>query len=75
MEKLESGGDTAVSNERHGGAVSHYPTSLVLKPITLRDLLIKRSKAYMVKGLWVEALNDANKVRCSMLHKVVLVNR
>ena len=38
MEKLESSGDTAVSDERHGGAVSHYPTSLVLQ-----NLLIKRS--------------------------------
>ena len=75
MEKLESSGDTAVSDERHGGAVSHYPTSLVLKPATVQNLLIKRSKAYMAKGLTVEALNDANKVRCSMSHKLLLVNR
>ncbi|KAN0101233.1 hypothetical protein V8E55_001217, partial [Tylopilus felleus] len=61
LEKLESSGDLAVSNERHG-AVSHYPTSLVLKPATVQNLLIKRSKAYMAKGLTVEALNDANKV-------------
>ena len=66
MEKLESCGDTAVSDERHGGAVSHYPTSLVLKPPMVQNLFIKRSKAYMAKGLWVEALNDANKVRRSM---------
>ena len=65
MEKLESSRDTAMSDERHGGAVSHYPTSLVLKPAMVQNLLIKRSKAYMAKGLWVEALNDANKVRCS----------
>ena len=64
MEKLESSGDTAVSDGRHGGAVSHYPTSLALKPATLQNLLIKRSKAYMAKGLWEEALNDANTVRC-----------
>ena len=66
MEKLKSSGDTAVNDERHGGAVSHYPTSLVLKPATLQNLLIKRSKAYIAKGLWVDALNDANKVRCSV---------
>ena len=66
MEKLESSGDTAVSDERHGGAV---------KPATLQNLLMKRSQAYMAKGLWVEALNDANKVRCSVSHKLVLVNR
>ena len=75
MEKLESCGDTAVSDEQHGGAVSHYLTSLVVKPAMVQNLLIKRSKAYMAKGLCVEALNDANKVRCCMLHKVVLVNR
>ncbi|KAN0101238.1 hypothetical protein V8E55_001222 [Tylopilus felleus] len=62
MEKLESCGDTAVSDEQHGGAVSHYPTSLVVKPAMVQNLLIKRSKAYMAKGLCVEALNDANKV-------------
>ena len=75
MEKLESIGDTAVSDERHGGAISHYPTSLPLKPATLRNLLIKRSLAYAAKGLWEEALNDANKVRFSLSHKLVLINR
>ena len=65
MEKLESSGDTAVSDKQHGGAVSHYPTS-PLKPGTLHNLLIKRSKAYMAKGLWVDALNDANNVRYSV---------
>ena len=75
MEKLESSGNTAVNDEQHGGAVSHYPISLVLKPGTLQNLLIKRSQAYTAKGLWVEALNDANKVRCSVSHKLVLLNR
>ncbi|KAN0087925.1 hypothetical protein V8E55_006546 [Tylopilus felleus] len=37
----------------------YYPP--VLKPTTLRNLLRKRSQAYTAKGLWVEALNDANK--------------
>ena len=73
MEKLESVGSTAASDEQHGGATSHYPTSL--KPVTVQNLLMKRSQAYMAKGLWVEALNDANKVRCSVSHKLVLVNR
>ena len=75
MEKLESSRDTAVSDERHGGAVSHDPTSLVVKPATLQNLLMKRSQAYMAKGLWVEALNDVNKVRCSVSYQLVLVNR
>ena len=75
MEKLESSGETAVSDERHGGAVSHYPTSLAFKPASLQNLLMKRCQAYMAKGLWVEVLNDANKVRCSVSHKLVLVNK
>ena len=75
MEKLESSGDTAVSDEWYGGAVSHFPTSVVPKSDTLQILLIKRSRAYVAKDLWVEALNDANKVGCSLSHKLVLVNR
>ena len=66
MEKLESRGEIAVRDEPHGGAISPYTTSLVLKPSTLQNLLMKRSEAYMAKSLWVEALNDANKVRCSV---------
>ena len=66
MEKLESRGYAAVNTERHGGPLSHYPASLVVKPATLQNLLIKRSQAYMAKGLWAEALNDANKVRWSV---------
>ncbi|KAN0087909.1 hypothetical protein V8E55_006530 [Tylopilus felleus] len=62
MEKLESNRDTAASNEQHGGVVSHYPTSPVLKPGVVQNLLIKRSKAYVAKGLWVEVLNDVSKV-------------
>ena len=75
MEKLDSNGDTAVSDERHAGTVSHYLASPVFKPATLQNLLIKRSNAYMAKGLWAEALNDANKVCCSVSHTLVLVNR
>ena len=74
MEKLQSSGDTAVSDKWHGSAIFHYPASPVLKPATLQNLLIKRSNAYMAKGLWVEALNDANKVPCILLQVLAFVN-
>ena len=65
MEKLQGSGDTATSAERNSDAVSHCSAPLVVNPATLQNLLIKRSKAYMAKGLWMEALHDANKVRVS----------
>ena len=64
-----------MGDERHGGAVSPYPTLLVLKPVILQNLLIKRSKAYTAKGLLVEALNDANKVCRPVSHGLVLADR
>ena len=63
MEKLESSQDTVMSAERHIG-IPHYPTPLVLNPVMLQSILTKRSKAYLAKGLWVQALSDATKVRC-----------
>ena len=75
MEKLHSSGDTARSDKQHGSAVFHYPASPVLKPATLQNLLIKRSNAYMAKGLWLEALNDANRVRCILSQGLALLNR
>ena len=75
MEKPQSSGDTAVGDKRHGSAVFHYPASPVLKPATLQNLLIKRSNAYMAKGLWMEALNDTNKVRCILSQGLALVNK
>ena len=74
MEKLESSRDTAVSDKRHGSVISHYRASPVLKPATLHNLLIKRSNAYVAKGLWAEALNDANKVGCILSQGLALVN-
>ena len=73
IEKLESPGDTTMSAKQHSGAISHYPPSL--KPAMLRNLLIKRSKAYMTKGLLMESLNDAKKVRYFVLWRFAFVNR
>ena len=43
-------------------AISLYTTALSLEPATLRDLLAKRSKARAAKGMWEDALRDANEV-------------
>ncbi|KAN0094879.1 hypothetical protein V8E55_003166 [Tylopilus felleus] len=60
--KLETLADAATGDERHDDAISHYAAALSLKPAASHGLLIKRSKVYLAKGLWTEALNDANKV-------------
>ena len=43
-------------------AVSQYSAALSLDPVAPQGLCIKRSKAYIARGLWDAALNDANKV-------------
>ncbi|KAN0094882.1 hypothetical protein V8E55_003169 [Tylopilus felleus] len=48
--------------ERYDDAISHYSEALHLHPVTPLSFLLKRSKAYVAKGLWEQALNDANKV-------------
>ena len=73
--KLESLGDVAMSDERHGDAISHYSVALSFDPTVRKGLFIKRSKAYMAKSLWKEALNDANKVRPAVPCRLVLVHR
>ena len=60
--KLEGLGDTAMSAERYDVAVSEYSVALSLNPATPQCLFIKRSKAYIARGLWQDALNDADKV-------------
>lgn len=43
-------------------AISQCTAALSLNPTNLQDLFAKRSKAYIMKGLWEDALNDANQV-------------
>ena len=43
-------------------AILQYTVALSLNPVTLKDLLGKRSKAHAGKGEWEDALNDANEV-------------
>ena len=48
--------------EEYDQAILRYTTALSLNPVTLQDLLGKRSKAHAGKGAWEDALNDANEV-------------
>ena len=63
LTKLEGLGDTAMSAEQYDDAISQYSAALSLDPAAPQGLLIKRSKAYIARGWWEDALNDANMVR------------
>ena len=60
---LEELGDTALISQEHDEAISRYSSALPLDPTTRVDILMKRSKARASKGLWDDALIDANDVR------------
>ena len=60
---LEDLGDTAITSQEHDEAIARYSSALSLDPTTRVDILVKRSKARASKGLWADALTDANDVR------------
>ena len=73
--KLENLGDTAMGIEQYDDAIFHYSEALLLHPVTPLPFLLKRSKAYMSKGMWEQALNDANKVRPFVSRRLAVTNR
>ena len=60
---LEHLGDIAAEGQQHDEAITQYSTALSLSPATPQDVLIKRSKVYMAKGSWEDAIDDMNQVR------------
>jgi tetratricopeptide (TPR) repeat protein len=62
-EKLEHLGDIAAEAQQHDEAIYHYSTALSLNPVIPQDVFMKRSKVYLAKGLWEDAMNDANQAR------------
>ena len=46
-------------------AIAHYSTALSLNPLKPLDLLVKRSTARGILGLWEDALEDADEVLLS----------
>ncbi|KIK21820.1 hypothetical protein PISMIDRAFT_533738 [Pisolithus microcarpus 441] len=53
-------GDKALDSAEHDGALAQYPAALSLIPASPAGLFMKRSRAQAAKGLWEEALQDAN---------------
>lgn len=53
--------------QHHDDAIVQYSAALALDPAFPQDILIKRCKEYVAKGLWEDALEDANRVRCFCL--------
>ncbi|KAF8555063.1 TPR-like protein [Imleria badia] len=60
-EKLERLGDVAADAQQHDDAITRYSAALSLKP-PIPHVFIKRSKVYIAKGLWEDALEDVNQV-------------
>jgi len=70
---LEHLGDAAMNAQRHSEAISVYSVALSLDP-SLEGLFIRRSKAYIARGMWGDALNDANQVRSFLSRGFILVD-
>lgn len=62
--KLEHLGDIAAEAEQYNDAIMQYSTALSLNPASPRDVFVKRSRVYMLKALWGDAIDDAKKVHC-----------
>lgn len=69
--KIEDLGDIAMNAREYDRAILQYTSALSLEPATPHDLLVKRSKARVGKGLWEDALNDANEVGYFRLIRVL----
>jgi hypothetical protein len=63
-----------MSAEQHDVAISQYSVALSLNPVAPQSLFIKRSKAYIARGLCQDALNDAKQVRSFVSRRLVLVD-
>jgi len=72
--KLEYLGDASMNAQRLDSAIAEYSAALSLDPPISQNLFIRRSKAYIARGLWKDALNDANKVRFFVSCRFILVD-
>jgi hypothetical protein len=62
VEKLERLGDIAAEAKLHDEAIIHYSTALSLNLVIPQDIFAKRSKVWVAKGSWEDAIEDANQV-------------
>jgi len=60
--------------QRHDKAISEYSAALSFDPASSQGIFVKRSKTYMAKGLWKDALNDADQVRSFVSRRSILVD-
>ena len=51
-----------MGTQRYDDAISQYSAALSLD-LSIPHVYIKRSKVYMAKGSWKDALDDVNRVR------------
>ncbi|KAF8548746.1 hypothetical protein OG21DRAFT_1489116 [Imleria badia] len=58
-QKLEHLGDGAADAKQHDAAITWYSAALSLN-LPIPHVFMKRSKLYMAKGLWKDALGDVN---------------
>ena len=54
--KLEYLGDASMNAQRLDSAIAEYSAALSLDPPISQNLFIRRSKAYIARGLWKDAL-------------------
>ena len=75
VSKLEALGDGALDSREYDGAIAQYTSALYLDPADPTEILVKRSKARVAKGLWGDALVDANEARASCgIHCTLLIH-
>ncbi|KAF8122975.1 hypothetical protein EV363DRAFT_1229696 [Boletus edulis] len=61
-QKLDGHGDAAMKAQQHDEAILRYSAALALNATATPTLLVKRSETYAEKGLWKEALDDADNI-------------
>ena len=72
IDMLEELGDAALSSGKHDKAIACYSSALFLGPSNPVEILVKRSKARALKGLWEDALTDANEVRVCSSNRLIV---
>lgn len=68
---FESMGDAATHSHAHDEAIEQYSVALSLNPPAAQGLYLKRSKGRALKGIWDDAISDANEVQPFILRYLV----
>ena len=62
-EKIERSGDETMDSHQHDEALKYYSTALSIHPANTPGFFILRGKVCMTKGLWEDAIEEAEQVR------------